>query len=73
MRKVFCVRTLDKNKDLIKYNPLVVAFKNGKELVLKNLTCDPNDKMSASIDQTTGDVILRFKLQDNEYLSLGQE
>lgn len=73
MKKIFCIRNFNKSKEVEKYSPLIVGFKKNDELTLKNLTCDPKDRMNISIDPKTDEVVIRFRLFDNEFLSIGED
>lgn len=72
MKKVFCIRDFNKASETSDCKPLIVAYKKGGELTLKNLCCNPSDRMKISIDPKTDEVVFRFRLHDNEFLGLGE-
>lgn len=71
MKKMFCIRDFAKANEVDAYKALIVAFKSNGVLNVKNLTCDPESRMKVGIDPKTDEVVIRFKLFDNEFLGLG--
>jgi len=73
MKKVLCIRNFTKASEVKDCAALIVAFKKDGDLTLKNLKCNPSDRMKAYIDPKTDELVLRFRIQDNEFLAIGEE
>lgn len=52
---------------------LPVMYRKKKELHVSNFCCIPADKMQIEHNSENQEVILRFKLNENECLSIGTE
>lgn len=71
MIKTFCIADFADSEKLKEFKPLIIGIKNKNTLHLKNVQCIPHDRMKVELDVETSEVVLRFKLRDNEFLALG--
>jgi hypothetical protein len=73
MKKVFIIRDFNKAKDVKHLNPLILAYRKKNTVHLQNMEALPSDKMRVEYDIKSNEVRLCFKLNETEFLGLGDD
>jgi hypothetical protein len=70
MRKTV-IRIQDFTKEVRGFLP--IAYRRKKELFVQNLECIPADRMKIEHNSENQEIVLRFRMNENECFSIGNE